>query len=156
MGDAACVAIARYLPNLTSLRVDFCYHLSDAALFGLAKCSNLTHLAIGTDEITDSGIIALAKGCPQLTQLDIRGCAGFALQNVSNAAVLAVTEWCPNLTRLRVSSSKLTDVALIALVKRCSKLSALAVPDCRLLTSAALEEARRRLIEVREKHWRRE
>jgi hypothetical protein len=38
------------------------------------RCSKLVHISIALNDVTDIGIAALARGCPQLRSFTARGC----------------------------------------------------------------------------------
>ena len=52
----------------------------------------------GCEQLTDKGLHAIAKTCPELRHLEIRGCA-----NVTNAALFEVASYCVNLEYLDVT-----------------------------------------------------
>lgn len=52
----------------------------------------------GCDRLTDKGLHAIAKSCPELRHLEIQGCA-----NVTNTALFEVVSYCVNLEYLDVT-----------------------------------------------------
>ncbi|WAR06477.1 FBXL7-like protein [Mya arenaria] len=52
----------------------------------------------GCEKLTDKGLHAIAKSCPELRHLEIQGCA-----NVTNAALFEVVSYCVNLEYLDVT-----------------------------------------------------
>lgn len=46
--------------------------VGDEALVAIGKCNSLQYLNVsGCHQIGDAGIMAIARGCPQLTYLDV-------------------------------------------------------------------------------------
>ena len=61
--------------------------------------------------ITDAAVLALAKGCPNLTTVNLYDCA-----NITDAAVLALAKGCPNLTSIDLAGCRMiTEEAKAAL-----------------------------------------
>ena len=78
--------------------------MTDAAVLALAKhCPNLTDIRLQGCAITDAAVIALAKHCPNLTDIRLDRCA-----NITDAAVIALAEHCPNLTTIDLRAGYLT------------------------------------------------
>ncbi|XP_052253586.1 F-box/LRR-repeat protein 7-like isoform X2 [Dreissena polymorpha] len=69
----------------------------------------------GCEKLTDKGVHAIAKSCPELRHLEIQGCA-----NVTNTALFEVASYCVNLEYLDVTGCpcvtciRLTDKLLAA------------------------------------------
>lgn len=86
-----------WCPNLKYMDLDQ-VTVTDALLKTLAVwCPQLTYLNVFESfDITDLGIIALAKGCPKLSSLNLSGC------NITDAAVKALLENCKNLSKLDI------------------------------------------------------
>ena len=89
---------------------------------------HLTHLPTTTPvpshlpkycKVTDAGIIAVAKNCPNLVTLIAQDCG------LTDASVIAISNNCPNLETLAVQNCfKLTDASMIAIATNCAKLTA--------------------------------
>ena len=83
--------------------------------------------------ITDAAVLALAKGCPNLTTINLYGC-----RNITDAAVVALAEHCPNLTKsFLFSCANITDAAVIALAKHCRNLTTINLGGCDNITKKA-------------------
>ncbi|KNC55804.1 uncharacterized protein AMSG_12426 [Thecamonas trahens ATCC 50062] len=134
--DAAVVALAGGCPNLTTLNLYNCSNITDAAVVALAGgCPNLTFLGLeNCSNITDAAVVALAGGCPNLTTLNLSSCS-----NITDAAVVAVADGCPKLTSLILRScTKLTDAAVVAVAGGCPNLTTLSLYNCSNITDAAV------------------
>ena len=109
--------------------------VSDDAIEAVAQaCSDLECLSLSVCNITDAAIWAVAQGCPQLKELDV------ALNPVSNAAIQAIAQACPQLKRLNVTTcSRLTDKAIISVAKACPELEDLEAACLYSLTDAAIQ-----------------
>jgi hypothetical protein len=71
--------------------------------------------------ITDTSIIALARGCPEFTKLYVSGCS-----LLTDISMVEVARGCPVLTKLNMwGCSKLTKVSIIALARGCPALTTL-------------------------------
>lgn len=54
------------------LTLPFTTRVGDEALIAVAQCSSLQYLNVsGCHQIGDAGLIAIARGCPQLSYLDV-------------------------------------------------------------------------------------
>ncbi|KNC55706.1 uncharacterized protein AMSG_12420 [Thecamonas trahens ATCC 50062] len=130
------MVVAEMCPNLTSLDLNGCFNITDAAVVALAGgCPNLTSLRLyNCSNITDAAVVALAGGCPNLTSLGLRNCS-----NITDAAVVALTGGCPNLTSLYLNNcSNITDAAVVALAGGCPNLTSLDLCNCSNITDAAV------------------
>ena len=69
----ALLAVASKCPQLSSLNVAYCYHITDAAVVAVASaCAHLTSLDLrGCYHITNVAVVAVASECDQLTMLDL-------------------------------------------------------------------------------------
>lgn len=158
LSDAAVIALARGCPLLEDMRLAD-YQPTDEVLAVLAvSCHNLKRVELGdyTPLCTDQGLLALARGCPMLTQLHLNnnavvtdaGILGLAehchmLESVSIAGTILITSasLCPLFTSSpRVISIRLdqcdsvTDEVLVAISQHCPKLATLDINNCKLLT----------------------
>lgn len=107
--------------KLTS--VDFSYKaIKDADLIELAsKCPELINVNFkGCRDITDLGLIALARECPKLTSVNIMEC-----NNITNESLCELARICTNLTSLHCDQKGLTDDVLLALGAHCLNLTTL-------------------------------
>eukprot|EP00301_Raphidiophrys_heterophryoidea_P026120 c8936_g1_i1.p1 GENE.c8936_g1_i1~~c8936_g1_i1.p1 ORF type:complete len:243 (-),score=64.41 c8936_g1_i1:28-756(-) len=67
--------------QLTSLNITWCVQLTDKTLIAIAaQCKKLQSVQLmGLRDVSDSGIQALADGCPDMEQLNINGCPSIKL-----------------------------------------------------------------------------
>ena len=109
--------------------------VSDDAIEAVAQaCSDLECLSLSVCNITDAAIWAVAQGCSQLKELDV------ALNPVSNAAIQAIAQACPQLKRLNVTScASLTDKAIVSVARGCHELEHLDVCYNTWITDAAIQ-----------------
>ena len=111
--DAAVIAVAEHCPQLTSLNIDRCYNISDAALISLGQhCHGLKSIDISFNKnisyvgisalaagcpllqefrakytnITNAGVIALARGCRDMRKIDMRNCKSIGFDAISAIA----------------------------------------------------------------------
>ena len=90
----------------------------------------------GCRNFTDASILAVAEGCPNLTELNVSGCG-----RLTDASIAAVAEKCPKLATLKVQGcGRLTDASITAVAGKCPKLAKLDASYCRNLTDASLAD----------------
>lgn len=117
-----------------------------------AHCKELTSLDNEEGLITDRGLLALGKGCPKLSYLNLKNChqitrqgaIAWAEQNVSNLTHLnlshsrlhldgvieVLSQNCPQLQHFHAHSCWIGDTSLSALARHCPDLISLDVPFC--------------------------
>eukprot|EP00899_Mesostigma_viride_P011751 jgi/Mesvir1/20577/Mv14818-RA.1 len=116
--------IAGRYPGLKYLNVAGCLDVTDAGLMALARsCPGLEALDVSCTRAGDAGITAVATSCPGLRRLAVSRC-----YNVSNASMTCVGVHCPQLEVLYLMLSRVTDVGLMAVARRGSPLRALEAP----------------------------
>ena len=83
--------------------------------------------------ITDDFIVALVEICPEITDLNLKGCF------ITDVSIVVLTEKCPRLKSLNISScEEITDVAIVGLVGSCPLLKSVNLAwDC-LITDASI------------------
>jgi len=83
-------------------------------------------------EVDDTVVLSIAKHCPKLKKLSLRGC------RVTDTSVCEVAIHCHNLLLLALAGlHKLTDKCVIALAGNCPYLDELYISGCSMITSAA-------------------
>eukprot|EP01137_Pigoraptor_chileana_P003147 Opistho-2@42936 len=83
---------------------------------------------------SDRLLLALARNCPRLRELDVTGSVG-----VSVAAACALADHCPELRLLDLSECfGVTDDVVLAIVQRCNRLEALHVNNCTRISPRSL------------------
>ncbi|KAI9310628.1 hypothetical protein BX666DRAFT_2005455 [Dichotomocladium elegans] len=157
--DCSVLHIARYCPNLTHIVLDDCKRITTFSMYLLSQhCSRLEAVSVsrctlvdntglgqlqrlerlssvrlaGLREITDEGVIALAKAVP-LTELDVSDCSGIkCLDELAKTcgdrltrlgmarqpltALRTIVKHCPNLQHLNVARKSMADRRLSYLV----------------------------------------
>ncbi|URD76168.1 LRR [Musa troglodytarum] len=72
VGDKGIISVGENCKLLTDLSLRFCDRVGDEALVAVAEGCSLKHLNVsGCHLITDTGMTAIARGCPDLVNLDI-------------------------------------------------------------------------------------
>lgn len=140
LDDDMLHAIGEYLrTSLKSLSLVSANHarlISDAGLISIAFCSRLTKLSIDRTVITDAGVAAVIKGCPQLESFTLVACHGVTGRGLKGAT---------RLTRVDISYCiSFNDEGLKTLAGLPNPLSFLAVMDCNGITDRGLDAVRRR------------
>ena len=84
-------------------------------------------------DITDTGVVALASGCKQLTSLYLNSC-----RNITDTAVMALASECKLLTTLELGHcSNITDLSAYILARcKCTRCKC---TRCKLLTGHILD-----------------
>ncbi|KAE8817333.1 Stomatin-like protein 2 [Hordeum vulgare] len=101
--------------------------VTDSGISAIAGgCPSLSSLALwDVPLVTDAGLAEIGAGCPSLEKLDITGCP-----LVTNKGLVAVAQGCPDLKTLAIESC--SDVANEGLkaIGRCSKLQEVNIKNC--------------------------
>eukprot|EP00941_MAST-03F_sp_MAST-3F-sp1_P003092 g3092.t1 len=109
-------------PRLGVLNVSACKDISDDGLLFLAKgCPNLTSLNLWrVNKITNDGVKALAE------RLNLKTIVLSSCENVGDKGLLSLAMHCPGLENLYVSNcSLLSDKGLIAIAENCCKMKSI-------------------------------
>ena len=133
--DGAVKAVASGCPQLTSLYLAGCRHVTDAAVVAVASgCPQLSSFDLGDCKMmTDAAVVAVASKCKKLTTLKLDCCG-----DISDTAVVAVASGCKRLTVLDLTyCHKITDVAVVAVASGCKQLTSLNLHGCENITDAA-------------------
>ncbi|ONI03853.1 hypothetical protein PRUPE_6G286100 [Prunus persica] len=114
--------------NLSSLKLGICLNITDEGVANIGmRCSKLVELDLyRCTGISDSGISAVANGCPgleminiaysiavgckQLAKLDIKKCS-----SIDDAGMIPLAHFSQNLRQINLSYSSVTDVGLLSL-----------------------------------------
>ncbi|XP_031372171.1 EIN3-binding F-box protein 1 [Punica granatum] len=105
--------------------------VTDIGLRAVARgCPNLQVLSLwNVPCIGDEGLVEIAKGCPHLEKLDIRHC-----HSITDRCLVALAKGCPNLTEVTIESCrKVSNEGLQTLAKCCLNLKSVSVKDCPLV-----------------------
>jgi hypothetical protein len=130
-------SIAHSLQNLSLSQCG----ISDRALHHFGNFKSLTNLGLRWNlGITDSGIEAISKVCPVLSNLDVTSCP------ITDLSLLCITENCLFLTELNISwCTGVSDKGIIYMVsganhEKLDILRTLRATWCTALTDASLRE----------------
>lgn len=140
LDDDMLHAIGKWLrPSLKLLNLISANHgrlISDAGLRSIALCPRLTNLSIDRTVITDAGVAAVIKGCPQLETLTLVACHGVTGRGLRGAKRLSrvAIDYC----------NVFNDEGLKALAAVSPPLSILSVEYCNGITDRGLDIVRRR------------
>lgn len=121
--------------TLKSISLAACANVTDASLEAVgSRCKSLESLSLDSEYIHDKGVLAVAKGCPQLKVLKLQ-CV-----NVTDGALQGVGTCCLSLELLALYSFQIfTDKSLCAIGKGCKRLKSLTLNDCTFLSDKGLE-----------------
>ncbi|CAN8016012.1 unnamed protein product, partial [Ixodes persulcatus] len=121
-------------PLLSHLNVEGCKGVDDAAVEALCPLAGLLSVNMShCCQVTDDGLLALARGCPRLVLLNADG-----ISRITDRAVCGLAEHLgPRLVCLELDGEQLTDASFGAL-RRCSRLETLSVSYAENLTDASL------------------
>lgn len=133
-----------YDPHLWS-NIDLLkYKINDRVLSTLPTlCNFITYIVLPddvNDELSDTGMIALAKGCPNLQTLHFPRCGS----HFSEEAFIAFTEHCKDLRDLHFDGVEISDRILHCIAINLEKLEFLSLIQASSFTSAGVCEVFKR------------
>ncbi|CAA3021249.1 F-box LRR-repeat 4 [Olea europaea subsp. europaea] len=98
LGDKGMVALGEGCPSLKYLEIYDCPQITNVGLGSLARsCTVPETCNLSGCWVGDSGIIAIARGCPQLNRLSLTG-----LENLGYKGMVALGDGCPLLKDLEI------------------------------------------------------
>ena len=113
------------LPNLQSLvlggSAQFTHEMAVAVG---TKCPNLrTFDAARQDFVKDASLVAIARGCPELRNLNVTNGSAAAAGAITDAGIIAIAQNCPRLECINVTGRlAVTDAAMRAIGRHCSRI----------------------------------
>ena len=114
--DNALRTIAKYLPKLQALHLDDRSGVSDAGVIELVRsCTALKTLDVSDTLITDAAVLAIAKHCPIIEDLNLYHNSSGNGTVLTDESVVALGQNCPRLRNLNLNWSAVTHVGLEAL-----------------------------------------
>jgi DNA-binding PadR family transcriptional regulator len=145
--DEGLKDLAKYLTNLTHLKLSYSLSITDDGLMHLNSLTNLQNLDLsGCYEITDAGLKHLSENLTNLQSLNLSGNAFFR-GKISNAGVKHITK-LTNLTHLKLAHcDHITDEGVKDLAKL-TKLQSLDLWDGGNITYSAKQSLRDRGVRV--------
>jgi hypothetical protein len=170
--DEAIRAIANSCPDLEKLdlgglsRIDeygtsFSGNITDESFLIVGqKCSKLVYISITHNIVTDIGIAALARGCPQLGSFSAHHCPSISTagitdlshgckelrtidlrdcERITDDSLFRIAEGCPELKIFTLSGSEaVTNAGISYIAGGCEKLSYITICECMLIDDTAL------------------
>ncbi|EAW83099.1 leucine rich repeat containing 29 [Homo sapiens] len=133
------------LRALQELDLTACSKLTDASLAKVLQFLQLRQLSLSLlPELTDNGLVAVARGCPSLEHLALSHCSRLSDKGWAQAA----SSW-PRLQHLNLSScSQLIEQTLDAIGQACRQLRVLDVATCPGINMAAVRRFQAQLPQV--------
>uniref|UniRef100_A0A2K6EWF6 F-box/LRR-repeat protein 15-like leucin rich repeat domain-containing protein n=1 Tax=Propithecus coquereli TaxID=379532 RepID=A0A2K6EWF6_PROCO len=133
------------LQALQELDLTACSKLTDASLAKVLQFPQLRQLSLSLlPALTDTGLVAVARGCPSLELLALSHCSCLSDEGWAQAA----SSW-PRLQHLNLSScSQLTDQTLDTIGQACKQLRVLDVAMCSGINVAAVRRLQAQLPQV--------
>ena len=114
--DNALRTIAKYLPKLQALHLDDRPGVSDAGVIELVRsCTALKTLDVSDTFVTDAAVLAIAKHCPIIEDLNLYHQSSGNGTVLTDKSVVALGQNCPRLRNLNLNWSAGTHVGLEAL-----------------------------------------
>uniref|UniRef100_A0A6V7QRP7 F-box/LRR-repeat protein 15-like leucin rich repeat domain-containing protein n=1 Tax=Ananas comosus var. bracteatus TaxID=296719 RepID=A0A6V7QRP7_ANACO len=107
--DKGVSAIASGCCNLQIINLAYCTEITDESLISLSTCYKLNTLEIrGCSRVTSTGLSAIALGCRQITELDLKKC-----YDVNDAGMLPLAHYSS--ASINLSYCSVTDLGLLVL-----------------------------------------
>lgn len=134
--DDAIATLVERCPKIVSAKFVGCMFLTNQAVLALAEgLPNLTTVSISSGSVLDSGVIALARNCPQLKNVD------FSLNPfLTDKCVIELSERCPRLVSFGFANcTSLSDRGLTALAQRCPRLEMINITGCFVLSKRSVK-----------------
>ena len=133
--DRTLVHVATFCPQLVSLVIAGCAHVTDAGLRILCSRLPLTTLdASRCQLVTDEAICTLAETSGALLRNILLGCSG-----VTDAGLATLACHCSEIRKLDVShNERITDVGITHITGACAGLEVLVLEDCKGISDATL------------------
>jgi len=132
--------------QLKKLSIPWCKGISDRSLSALSEhCPWLEQLDVRgsggskggstTDEVTDKGLVSIARGCPVLCILELSHCT-----NLGDESLSALAEGCPKLEHVSLQGApRITNHGLIGLFSLCPGLVSLNLAYCNITDELLLD-----------------
>ncbi|XP_005096020.1 uncharacterized protein LOC101862262 isoform X2 [Aplysia californica] len=129
--------VVRNCPRIHTLVLANCQQISDIAVTEIATYLKNTLMCLdvcGCDNISDQGIVTLAKNCDRLTTLDIGStrCTGSSMYQLASNSC---SRWLETVKLSFLSS--VTEASLTSLIKQCPRLKLIHVFGCSSLRNLA-------------------
>ncbi|KAG6445509.1 F-box/LRR-repeat protein 7 [Manduca sexta] len=117
VSDSGIRTLARRCYKLRYLNARGCGALGDDGVEAIARgCSRLRALDLGATDVSEAGLQILARCCPNLKKLALRGC-----ELVGDDGLEAVAYYCRGLTQLNIQDTPVTLRGYRAVKKYCKR-----------------------------------
>ena len=112
-----------------------CHNVTDQCMLDIVNyCHKLQSIYIGSEKVTDAGVIALVAGCGQLQSIDLKGC-----YQVTDAGVIALGAGRGQLQCINLECcGEVTDAGVIALGAGRGQLQCINLAYCGEVTDAGV------------------
>jgi hypothetical protein len=129
------LANGRIFAHMKSLHLGHCYNITDSGIVSLARgCPLLTKLNLwNCTHLTDHSVNALARGCRQLTSINLEGCS-----QITDDSVVTLARNCCNLTAVNFSHTNITNDAVTTIAMACTGMSKLSLINCNQITDVSV------------------
>lgn len=132
IADDGFCAVAQTCTSLKLVELSKCYGLSNLAVQHLLRLPFLISMNIGgCSEITDQAFAGIR--CPVMERLNLNN-----IGRLTDTALIALAEGCPGLKELELCGSQITDIGIVRLVSKCTKIVKLNLRGCRQVSDAGL------------------
>ena len=160
--DELLISIAPHFTRLQSLKIVWCYNLTDDSITSIAQhCTGLHSLSLKGCQITDAsimsmaqycatrlkslnlewcynstdaGIKSVAQHCTRLQSLNFKGCSC-----IKDTGVVAIAQHCTGLLRLNIDGNvSVTDAGIISISQYCTGLQSLNAEGCPKISDASI------------------
>jgi len=163
VSEAGLATLAEHCPELVSLNLGSCSGVNDMSVVGLFdSCRKITSLvlndakitdrslrAVGEylgdsltelalhrcDNITNAGLDALSRGCPQLVLLSLSMC-----NHISDYGIKQIAQRCTFLQKLRLDGTRISNSAVRSCCEHLKRLRQLHLHKCWSVSGAVLVE----------------
>ena len=112
-----------------------CHNVTDQCMLDIVNyCHKLQSIYIGSEKVTDAGVIALVAGCGQLQSINLASCG-----KVTDAGVRALSAGCGQLQSIDLKGCyQVTDTGVIALGAGRGQLQCINLAYCGEVTDAGV------------------
>lgn len=90
-------------------------------------CPNLSKINLQTTAVTDKQLAQIGIGCPNLTSIDLSGCAA-----ITDEGILALVKGCKKLETINLQGTSIKDKGVMAIADNCPELTSLNLHECKV------------------------
>jgi Leucine Rich repeat len=126
ISDIGITELAMHCNELQRISFFLCELISDEGVSHLAQnCPQLNDIVLGGTNITDVGVIALARNCSHIRRLDVTNC-----KKCTSLGITEIAKCCRNLTHLGVSGCVVNDAAMEEIAANCPAIRTIGCRNC--------------------------